>query len=91
MRGNEKRGKALVGGSKKDREHDKPDKEAKVGGIGDTLAMNQESGLLLNLIPSASQRNVECVNVSWRGWCSGFGKSGRVGQVGSNEGECEIK
>jgi hypothetical protein len=34
----------LDGGSKKDREKDKPVKEAKVGGIGVTLAMIQERG-----------------------------------------------
>jgi hypothetical protein len=74
---------------KKDCEYDKPGKEAKVGGIGETIAMIQERGLLLNLNPSTSQRKEECVNISWGG-CLGFGKSGRVGQVGSNEGECHI-
>ncbi len=34
----------LVGGSKKDPEYEKPGKEAKEGGIGETLAMIQERG-----------------------------------------------
>jgi hypothetical protein len=59
----------LFCGSKKDREYEKPGKEAKAGGIGETLAMIQKRVSLLNLNSSARERNVELVNVSWRGWC----------------------
>ncbi len=63
MRGNEKRDKGLLGGSKKAREYDKSGKEAKVGGK-ETLTPTKQGGSLLHLNPSASKRKVLFVNAS---------------------------
>jgi hypothetical protein len=67
MRGNEKGGGGLLSGSKKYCKYDKPGKEEKAGGRGENLAMNQERSSLLNMNPSANERNMECVNISWGG------------------------